>query len=661
MNARFLVSSLLVLAACPGPAPTEDAGLPVEADAGRAELDAGRAELDAGRAELDAGARDEDAGTTVADAGTIVVDAGLSTPDAGPCSAVPVTPVCTAGGWCWKNPLPLATQLNDVWANGCSAWAAGLGGMLLERTTQGWVPRSSGTTETLNGFASFAPDDAWLVGENGTVLHFDGTTWSVVRSNTTSASYRAAYAPARGLVFIAASDGIHRYQAGVLTTIHAPARTSFSGISGRSVGLLRAVGEEYIPNVARNPVSWSFDGATWTQNAGSTWLVRWNRVADDGVDFYAAGKMNAHGPDWGFVGKVPWQFPLATTQRSSEFLDLAARGPRDLLAVGRSWGNHDGLLRFDGAVYSAVAGAPRASFTAVDSAGGDFFVVGDQLGRVSDGAWQPESSGVRGTISDVLPLSNGDVWLSGGLRSRQGGPFVATGLPAVPPRLSSISGHAPDDLWAIGDNSTVWHFDGTHWARASSGPTTQVNRLQATATGEVWAWSWSALWLFRNGAWNRLTLPDPTFSVSDVSALPYAFAFVTGQLGNTHALFATNGARFSAQPLPASAASGLRLLRGAGSLELWAVTNQGEVLQRDASATTWSTIPLPVANAWVSELVVSGNRVVAVGPAGLVLRWDGTRFVEEDIGARVGLGGAAIAPNGTLWVVGNDGAVVTRP
>jgi len=315
MNLRLLVSSLLVLAACPGPAPTEDAGLPVEADAGRAELDAGP--------------RDEDAGTTVA-------DAGLSTPDAGPCSAVPVTPVCTAGGWCWKNPLPLATQLNDVWANGCSAWAAGLGGMLLERTTQGWVPRSSGTTETLNGFASFAPDDAWLVGENGTVLHFDGTAWSVARSNTTSASYRAAYAPARGLVFIAASDGIHRYQAGVLTTIHAPARTSFSGISGRSVGLLRAVGEEYVPNVARNPVSWSFDGATWTQNAGSTWLVRWNRVADDGVDFYAAGKMNAHGPDWGFVGKLPWQFPLATTQRSSEFLDLAARGPRDLLAVGRS-------------------------------------------------------------------------------------------------------------------------------------------------------------------------------------------------------------------------------------------------------------------------------------------------------------------------------------
>lgn len=650
MNTRVLVSSLFVLAGCAGPTLTLDSGtdLPIALDDAGV-LDGGTFESDAGA--IDAG-EDLDAGTTV--------DAGQPTPDAGPCGAVPVRPVCTAGGWCWKNPLPLATQLNDVWANGCSAWAAGVGGMLLERTSEGWAPRTSGTSETLNGFAAFAPDDAWLVGENGTLLHFDGRRWSVERSNTSSASYRAAYAPERGLVFIAGSDGLHRYQGGVLTTILAPLRTSFTGITGRDASTLRAVGEEYVPNVARNAVSWSFDGRTWaSNNAGS--MVRWNRVAHDGLDFYAAGKMNAHGPDWGFIGKLPWQLPLATHAASSEFLDLAARGPREFLTVGRSWGTATGMLRFDGSAYRSVIDAPNASFTAVDSSGGDFFVVGDQLGRVSEGAWKPESSGRRDTFSGVLPLANGDVWLSGGLRSRQGGPFVETGLPATPPRLTDLSGESPTDLWAIGDSNAVWHFDGTSWAPAPNGPTTRVTRLRATETGEVWAWSSASLWLFQAGVWTQLTLPGLNFDVTDVAPEPFGLVYVTGRFGNTYALFRGNGSRFSGQPLPASAASGLRLLRTPGGLELWAVTNQGEVIRRDANSGVWTTIALPVANTWVTDLVVSGSRVVVVGPAGLVLRWDGARFVEEDLGARVGFASAAIESNGTLWVVGSDGAVVSRP
>lgn len=649
MNVRVVASSLIFLSGCPGPLPAPDTGTPHVASDDAGVIDGGLTELDAG--ETDAG-QELDAGITV--------DAGQPARDAGPCGDVPVRPVCTAGGWCWKNPLPLATQLNDVWANGCAAWAAGLGGMLLERTPEGWTPRASGTMETLNGFAAFALDDAWLVGENGTILHFDGRRWSVERANTTSASYRAAYAPERGLVFIAASDGVHRYEGGVLTTIHAPMRTSFSGIAGRGAATLQAVGEEYVPNVARNAVSWSFDGRTWVQNNAGA-MVRWNRVADDGTDFYAAGKMNAHGPDWGFVGKLPWQLPLATNAASPEFLDVAARGPRDLLTVGRSWGAATGMLRFDGSSFAPVIDAPHASFTAVDSAGGDFFVVGDQLGRVSAGTWKPESTGRRDTFTSVLPLSNGDVWLSGGLRSQGGGPFVETGLPATPPRLTDLSGRSANDLWAIGDSSTVWHFDGTSWARATNGPTTRVTRLRATETGEVWAWSSSSLWLFENGGWAQLTLPGPNFDLADVAPEPNGLAFITGRWAGANALFRGNASRFSAQPLPASASSGLRILRTPGGLELWAVTNQGEVLHRDPNSGLWTTVALPVANTWVTDLVVSGSRVVVIGAAGLVLRWDGARFVEEDLGARVGLAGAAITSTGALWVVGADGAVVTRP
>ncbi len=41
-----------------------------------------------------------------------------------------------------------------------------------------WTPEPTGTTTFLGAVWADAPDDAWAVGGSGTVLHWDGRSWS---------------------------------------------------------------------------------------------------------------------------------------------------------------------------------------------------------------------------------------------------------------------------------------------------------------------------------------------------------------------------------------------------------------------------------------------------------------------------------------------------
>lgn len=49
----------------------------------------------------------------------------------------------------------------------------------------GWQEIQLPTDSHLNGVSVLAPDDVWVAGQNGVILHFDGETWQSVASSTT--------------------------------------------------------------------------------------------------------------------------------------------------------------------------------------------------------------------------------------------------------------------------------------------------------------------------------------------------------------------------------------------------------------------------------------------------------------------------------------------
>ena len=50
-----------------------------------------------------------------------------------------------------------------------------------------------------------------------------------------------------------------------------------------------------------------------------------------------------------------------------------------------------------------------------------------------------------------------------------------------------IHGTGPDDVFAVGKNGNIWHYDGTAWSRMESGTTVALNGLFAVSPMEVYA------------------------------------------------------------------------------------------------------------------------------------------------------------------------------
>src|SRR5678816_2989028 len=93
---------------------------------------------------------------------------GCSSPststDAGPPTG------CSVDGWCWSNRSPQGNALNAVWGSGTNdAWAVGDAGTILHWDGHAWIQIPSTTPRALLAVSGSAPDNVWAVGAVGTI------------------------------------------------------------------------------------------------------------------------------------------------------------------------------------------------------------------------------------------------------------------------------------------------------------------------------------------------------------------------------------------------------------------------------------------------------------------------------------------------------------
>ena len=83
-------------------------------------------------------------------------------------------PTCTAGSFCWVNPLPQGNAYLGVWSTSASdGWAVGPLGTIARYNGTSWSLVRSGVTTTLRSVWAASPTDAWAVGDGGTILHYN--------------------------------------------------------------------------------------------------------------------------------------------------------------------------------------------------------------------------------------------------------------------------------------------------------------------------------------------------------------------------------------------------------------------------------------------------------------------------------------------------------
>jgi hypothetical protein len=90
-------------------------------------------------------------------------------------------------------PVDSQADLTSAWAHGEELWAAGANGTVVHFDGTTWKVENAGSTATLHAIFGFAPNDIWAAGDNATVVHFDGRGWSQIEVSGYEGQLRAIW------------------------------------------------------------------------------------------------------------------------------------------------------------------------------------------------------------------------------------------------------------------------------------------------------------------------------------------------------------------------------------------------------------------------------------------------------------------------------------
>jgi photosystem II stability/assembly factor-like uncharacterized protein len=252
--------------------------------------------------------------------------------------------------------------------------------------------------------------------------------------------------------------------------------------------------------------------------------------------------------------------------------------------------------------------------------------------------------------------------------------------------FQAIHGSSPEDIWIVGDEGVVLHFNGADWVeRPITSHVRWLMDVWVTPGGNVWAVGsayeyvddgsgfYPVAHLWDGAQWNYTPLPE---SVRDTDRRTKCTQLeaVHGTDGDLYAvgtaggLFHHDGSEWS------SLDSGvdyylfdvLRLEDKSG----WIIGDHDLVLHRPEDTETWNVVRQgQVIGAYANmalaacapEVWIAGYWVRDLDDSAWVLRWDGAAWSDESPGLPSWLNGLFCSSDGTLWAVGTDGTLITRP
>jgi len=598
----------------------------------------------------------EEGGDRTPDGDADVPDADGGSDDGG----VPGAPegMCLPDGWCWTNPIPQGQSLLGAWAAAPDdIWAVGGQGTILHGDGRTWSLVPSGTDDQLIGIWGAAPDDIWTIGA-GTpiILHWDGTAWSTFLAGTTYVT--AIDGTASNDVWVGAYPGAMLHWDGTAwTTIAFPSELPANAISARTPDDAWAVGH------AGMIVHW--DGTAWTLMPSGTIAIL------HAVRTFAADDAWAVGNE-GTV--LHWDGAAWTTVESGTTADLAAlagAGSDDLWvsgSMGPYVGHYDGTAWTDRTFFRGTSAVAFAQ-TAAD----DVWAVGySGLMAHWDGtAWSLLWRGVDdgGVLSHPWGAADDDIWTVGMLGAifhwdGAGWSEARAGTPGGRTWAHDVTGTAADDVWAVGEDVPVQHWDGTAWT-ADPGLTWRCLRaVWAYSRDDVWVVGWDCGsgglgYVFRrtSGTWGPVGMgygepPFTLYAAWDIWGSGPNDVWVVDSQGLAH--YTGPGAWSRVAEVGGEGA----VIGGTGANDVWVVDADGTIHHWDGTA--WTATPA-ASGAYIGRdlSVVSADDVWALSNSAL-LHWDGSAWSEVPCRGCPPLTGVWRAPGGDIWVVGDGNAILRR-
>jgi hypothetical protein len=263
-------------------------------------------------------------------------------------------------------------------------------------------------------------------------------------------------------------------------------------------------------------------------------------AADSGTSVPAPPRADGASPE----PAPSWQ--VASSPTTECLNDIWGSSSTDVWAVGGDWivgQNHPNgvLLHYDGAAWTLLAPPSTSSLTSIwGSSSKDIWVVGIN-GTIAhyDGSGWSTYAATSQHLRSVSGTSKNDVWMVGdngtvlhwdgqslaplpgpagsGFHSVWGTPgqlmalddggivsFAGGSWSVMAPTsaLWTIWGRSAQDVWAVGDSSTAWHYDGATWTQSFKGNKYPFYDVWASSATDVWTVSWDKIWHYDGSSWS---------------------------------------------------------------------------------------------------------------------------------------------------------------
>ena len=476
-------------------------------------------------------------GTGCPDPGT-TSDGGVSRDMTGTVTDMPTTtdggttvqPLgCSKDGWCWQFPAPQGNGLLATWGSSAQdVWAVGGAGTIVHFDGVRWSIVRSPTNNTLYSIWGSSSKNVFAVGDRGTVLRWDGSAWTQLPLGTDGKDVAQLYGVWGGdgtdVWFVGnhltAGPALLRWNGTTISRVLAPATVKFGlrGIWGTSKTSIYAAGE--------SGTLLRFDGSAWT-SFGPPMSASWAAISGISDNNFFVATRTGLIYRWTGTG-TGWV--LAPTNPStvsginglwSDGTSVFAVGDIRYPTAGDPTKREGMFLKWDGTSFNRISNSPKVHLSgAWGTSGSDVFVVGvsGTTGRYDGSVFTTSSvleelTGNNGTMYGLSSPVNGTslaVGDSGGtLRGMSGAWLPSPG--AIGLRLYSVTAYG-NDLLSVGYDFTgskgqALRWSGSAWSPEGLPTTSRLLKITTDGTNAYAVGDDKTFLVRSGGTWKTISVP----------------------------------------------------------------------------------------------------------------------------------------------------------
>lgn len=433
-------------------------------------------------------------------------------------------------GMFWKTvDVGSTEQMYDIWGTAeNNLYVVGRNGTFLQYNGEHWIKIETNTNQTLTGVWGSDPENIYIscraenAGENGVILHYDGT--SITSTEFPDESLSDVWGTAPDNVYAISSKGtVFQYNGIVWRQKDSKTTEGINSITGSGANNI------YVTNPLGTIVH--YNGSEWTPHNldGTIWGV----LAISSKEVFAAGTAGAmftyDGTKW----------TTLSSGKSDIYHDIWGDGAGNVYIAPSNVRNEATVLHYDGTAWNTEG--TTGSFKGIHGTSkNNIYAVGDNhTTRYYDGIkWTDIYNGENTTnLLSIWGTGDNNVYAVGedsNIHLYNGTEWIIAAM-GFTGYLTDIWGVSTSyDIYITNNNGYIYKFDGTGWqiAYTPSLPTSPSQLYSIHGTGDSIAAVGSAgrVVSYKHGTWYTITTPTENM-LFDVWFSNPDNAYAVGDLG----------------------------------------------------------------------------------------------------------------------------------